>query len=64
MIFHENCLPADNSYEISYLFFLRKLGKMSQKLSYSAVVIGALRVNILLFFHRLVIWIKMIWELV
>ena len=43
MIFHENCLLADNSYVISYLTF-RKLGKMSQKLS-AAVVIGALRLK-------------------
>ena len=57
MIFHENCLLADNSHEISYLIFLaddsheisyliffRKLGKISQNLSSAAVVIGALRV--------------------
>ena len=44
MIFHENCLLADNSHEISYLFF-KKLGKMSQNLSSAVVVIGALRVN-------------------
>ena len=43
MIFNENCLLADNSHEISYLIFFRKLGKMSQNLS-AAVVIGALRV--------------------
>ena len=43
MIFHENCLPADNSHERSYLFF--KLGKMSQNLYAAAVVIGALRVK-------------------
>ena len=43
MIFHENRLLADNSHEISYLFF-RKLGKMLQNLSSAAVVIGALRV--------------------
>ena len=45
MIFHENCLLADNSHEISYLIFFRKLGKMSQNLSSAAVVIGAIRVN-------------------
>ena len=44
MIFHENRLPADDSHEISYLFF--KLGNISQNLSSAAVVIGALRVNI------------------
>ena len=43
-IFHENCLLADNSHEISYLI-LRKLGKISQNLSSAAVVIGALRVK-------------------
>ena len=36
---------ADDSHEISYLIFFRKLGKMSQNLSSAAVVIGALRVN-------------------
>ena len=45
MIFHENCLLADNSHEISYLIFFRKLGKKSQNLWSAAVVIGALRVN-------------------
>ena len=48
MIFHENRLLADNSHEISYLLFFQKLGKMSQKLSSAAVVIGALRVNMIL----------------
>ena len=47
MIFHENCLLADNSHEISYLIFFRKLAKMSQNLSSAVVVIGALRVNFL-----------------
>ena len=46
MIFHENCLLADNSHEISYLIFFLKLGKMLQNLSSAAVVIGALRVII------------------
>ena len=41
MIFHENCLPADNSHEISYTIFFEKLGKMSEKLSSAVVVIGA-----------------------
>ena len=45
MIFYENCLLADNSHAISYLFFFRKLGKMSQNSSSAAVVIGPLRVN-------------------
>ena len=45
MIFHENCLLADNSHEISYLIFFRILGKISQNLSSAAVVVGALRVN-------------------
>ena len=43
-MFHENCL-ADDSLEISYLIFFRKLGKMSQNLSSAAVVIGTLMVN-------------------
>ena len=47
MILHENRLLADDSHEISYLIFYRKLGKMSQNLSSAAVVIGALRVNYL-----------------
>ena len=47
MIFHENCLPADDSHELSYLIFLQKLGKMLQNLSSAAVVIGALRVKFL-----------------
>ena len=46
MIFHENRLLADDSHEISYLIFFRKLGKMLQNLSTAAVVIGALRVKI------------------
>ena len=46
MVFHENRLLADDSHEISYLIFSRKLGKISQNLSFAAVVIGALRVNI------------------
>ena len=45
MLFHENCLLADISHEISYLIFFRKLGKMSQNLLTAAVVVGALRVN-------------------
>ena len=46
MIFHENRLLADNSHEISHLFFFQKFGKMLQNLLSAAVVIGALRVNI------------------
>ena len=45
MIFDENCLLADNSHEISYLIFFRKLRKRLQNLSSAAVVIGALRVK-------------------
>ena len=44
MIFHENRL-ADDSDEISYLIFFRKLEKVLQNLSSAAVVIGALRVK-------------------
>ena len=43
MIFHENCLLADNSHEMSFLIF-SNLGKM-ENLSSAAVVIDALRVN-------------------
>ena len=46
MIFHENRLLADDSHEISYLIFFKKLGKMTQNVSSATVVIGALRVNI------------------
>ena len=45
MIFHGNRLLADDSHEISYLIFIRRLGKTSQNLSSAAVVIGALRVK-------------------
>ena len=47
MIFHENRLLADDSHEISYLIFFPKLGKRSQNLTSAAVLIGALRVNLL-----------------
>ena len=36
MIFHENCLLADNSHETSYLIF-SKFGLVSQDLSSAAV---------------------------
>ena len=51
MIFHENRLLADDSYEISYLigFFFQKLGNMSQNLLSVAVVIDTLRVKITLY---------------
>ena len=45
MIFLENRLQADDSHEISYLIFFRKIRKMSQKVSSAAVVSGTLRVN-------------------
>ena len=45
MIFHENHLLADDSHEILYLIFFKKLGKMSQNLSSAAVEIGAIRVK-------------------
>ena len=48
MIFHENRLLADDSHEISYLFF-KKLGKMSQNVSFAAVVMGALRIKIIFY---------------
>ena len=43
MIFHENCLLADNSHDMSLPYYFLKLRKMSQ--SSAAVVIGALRVS-------------------
>ena len=46
MIFHENRLLADHCHKISFPIFL-KLEKMSQNLLSAAVVIGALRVNIM-----------------
>ena len=45
MIFHENCLLADNSHEISYLIFIQNYERLSRNLSSAAVVIGALRVK-------------------
>ena len=45
MVFHENRLLADDSHEIAYLIFFRKLEKMSQNLSSAAVVIGTLRIK-------------------
>ena len=47
MIFHENCLLADDSHEISTPYFFPKFGKMLQNLPSAAVVFGALRANIL-----------------
>ena len=46
MVFHENCLLADGSHDISYLIFFSKIGNISQNLSSPAVVIGALRVKL------------------
>ena len=51
MMFHEYRLLADDSHEISYLIFCRKLGKMSQNLSPAAVMISALRVKGLTYFR-------------
>ena len=45
MIFHENRLLADDSHDISYLVFVKKIGKILQNLSSAAVMIGALRVK-------------------
>ena len=45
MIFHENCLLADDSHEMSYLIFVENWGKLTHNLSSAAVVIGALRVK-------------------
>ena len=56
MIFHENCLLADDSHEISYLIFFRKLEKMPQNLSSAAVVIGALRDKVVSIFSSEVAW--------
>ena len=38
----------DDSHEISYLLFFRKLGKISLNLSFAVVVIGTLRVKYLI----------------
>ena len=40
-------IVCQDSHEISYFIFFRKLGKISQNLLSAAVVIGALRVNFL-----------------
>ena len=37
-MFHENCLLADDSHEISYLIHLKKSGKMSKNLLSAAVM--------------------------
>ena len=52
MIFHEIRLLADDSYDISYLIFV-KLGKLSQRLASAAVVLDALRVIKYKFFKAL-----------
>ena len=57
MILHESHLPADDSHVISYLIFVKKLGKMSQNVSSAVFVIGALSVKvteICAHIHRLV----------
>ena len=41
MIFHENCLLADDSHEISYLIFFENWERC-RKFASAAVVIGAL----------------------
>ena len=46
MIVHENRLLADDFHEISYFFF-SKIVRMWQNVSSAAVVIGALKVNLL-----------------
>ena len=46
MLFHENRLLADDSHEKSYPFF-SNFGKMLQNLPSAAVVIGALRINLI-----------------
>ena len=46
MIFHENRLLADDSYEISCLISFENQQKMLQNLSSAAVMIGALSVKI------------------
>ena len=56
MTIHENRLLTDDSHKISILIF-SKLGKMSQNLSAGAVVIGALRVNMLAI-QFMVPWLK------
>ena len=45
MSINENRLLANDSHEISYLIFLRKLGEIISNLSSAAVVIGALGVK-------------------
>ena len=46
MIFHKNCLLADDSHEISYLIFFKNLKRCHKTLSSAAVVIGTLIVLI------------------
>ena len=44
MIFHENCLPTDNSHEVQTLFVIFEKGQ-NLKLSTAANYSGALRVK-------------------
>ena len=60
MILHENRLLADDSHEIPYLIFFRKLGKMSQNLSPAAVMIGTLRVNTKTELNEMIAHVKLI----
>ena len=60
MIFHENRLLTDNSYEISALIF-QKLGKMSQYLSSAKVLIGALKVKNSPSFENKGKWARLRW---
>ena len=45
MVFHEYCLLADDSHEISYLIFVENWEKYRKNLSSAAVVIGAVKVK-------------------
>ena len=47
MVFHENRLLADDSHGMSYIFFFENKERCSKTCVSAAVVIGALRVNIL-----------------
>ena len=58
MIFHENCLLADNPHQIPYLIFYRKLGKMMSQNLLSAAVMISLRVNTLTELNEMIAHVK------
>ena len=58
MVFHENCLPADDSHEISYLIFFENWGRCCKFIVSAAVVIGALRVKRTVLVSQHMFWVR------